>query len=340
MQFTLDRHRTSFGNLIAANLAAIAYMMVSLSAIAALLKDSNPGWRRLIALLGLVFSLTFCFIGFSDYKASKPWTPLLIPLIVPLFIGVMMIMRNACLWVHAGFKSQSALASSAVKVEPNIIAREAKTVTTYQSASTPQIEAAPKEPAYSPVSVHQASVNAAGDAGDADFEDPPAFKVAGPWRRFVARTIDIWLLSTPVVVFVFMIFGKEIGDQPYIAVIVIMPFVILLEATIATIFGNTIGKAILAIRLTTIKGKPLTFQQLTQRSMNVLVSGMAFCIPLVTFFPMYMQYKNLIAGRPASYDQGQYLLSVTDEGIFRKILAGVFIFIVMLIPGCMREMFR
>jgi hypothetical protein len=84
-----------------------------------------------------------------------------------------------------------------------------------------------------------------------------------------------------------------------------LPFVMVLNAIIITIFGNSLGKKIFGIHVVNVRShNRLSFQGNLARELRVWVQGMALGIPFLNFFTMIPAYKRVAGGRPTSYDEG------------------------------------
>lgn len=108
-----------------------------------------------------------------------------------------------------------------------------------------------------------------------------------PWRRFWARTLDTGLHSFPVV------FCSELIKPGYYMHIlkkyevfavslIYLPFILIFEAIVLSIFGITLGKYLLGIHLAGRNGQRLTFGSATVRTFSLWVKGLAFGFPLVS----------------------------------------------------------
>ena len=103
-------------------------------------------------------------------------------------------------------------------------------------------------------------------------------KPAAPWRRFFARSIDIWVIAPPtgflVVYFLapvspgFVLWLQQPGAV-YILGFLIMPLVLVIETIIFATFGTTIGKGLLGIHLTTAASRAPTFLHYLYRQIGV-----------------------------------------------------------------------
>jgi len=154
--------------------------------------------------------------------------------------------------------------------------------------------------------------------------------LAGPWRRFFGRLIDLWALALPTAFLVsvaasaasmeFALWIQEPGSE-YAFGWLILPLVLFTEAIIYAIFGTTLGKALLGIKVVTVSADPVTFSQYAKRLVGVYWSGLGTGFPLVSLFTMAYQCGRLRKGRHAGYDEGRFNIKATKIGFFRIVLA-------------------
>jgi uncharacterized RDD family membrane protein YckC len=135
--------------------------------------------------------------------------------------------------------------------------------------------------------------------------------MASPWRRFWARTLDLWLEVTIASFFgsfVLSIFSEgwvrfvETASTQILGIIFI-PVAFILDALIYRLFGNSLGKHLLGLSVTSITLQKLTFPDYLKRNFKVWISGYGLGIPLVYLFTMTRQYRRLKELKPASYDE-------------------------------------
>ena len=134
-----------------------------------------------------------------------------------------------------------------------------------------------------------------------------------PWRRFFARTIDVWLVA---LVFGFSIglafepkseLSKLIGNNA-IASIVFTLLLIPLEGFFLGMFGTTPGKVLYGISIRQNSDEPLTMRQSFWRASAACFRGMGLGIPIVYLFTAYSAYKSLLKNGVTTWD---------DEGAFK-----------------------
>lgn len=136
-------------------------------------------------------------------------------------------------------------------------------------------------------------------------------EAAGPWPRFWARLIDIWLLA-PILAFVIGIAAAFYSPTRYIQLmalnstvlgIALIPIVGIVLALLMSMIGTTPGKAILGIRVTSIAdGNKFVFHLI--RELKVWVFGLGLGIPIVALVTQIYQCRRVGAGNAAGYDEG------------------------------------
>ncbi|AMP37388.1 RDD family protein [Ralstonia solanacearum] len=137
--------------------------------------------------------------------------------------------------------------------------------------------------------------------------------LASPWRRFFARIFDVWwelltvsfaiswVLSTSSSSFVAWT-QDPVSSQLF--TIACLPVAMLLDALVYRVFGNTPGKALLKVKVRSVRGETLTFGAYVRRNFGLWVKGLALGIPFVNLFTMAAQRSRIKRHEPASYDEG------------------------------------
>ena len=119
--------------------------------------------------------------------------------------------------------------------------------------------------------------------GRTDFQEEIP-KEIHPWRRFFARWLDYGLWSAVIsFVYIVVLRVRPLPGDFLSALITIagMALFIPVEALMICKFGATPGKFALGIRLESIQGGNLTWDEALRRSCNVFVQGNGCCIPLL-----------------------------------------------------------
>ncbi len=133
---------------------------------------------------------------------------------------------------------------------------------------------------------------------------------AHPWRRYLARMVDINLFSITLGFGVGLSFPELIDRIPDLVFGVLCLMVMApLEAVLLSYWGTTPGKSLLGMRLTDIDGQKLKSSACFRRAWGVLVSGCGLGIPLVSLLTMISGYQTLGKSERVSWDRsaGSYV---------------------------------
>lgn len=170
-----------------------------------------------------------------------------------------------------------------------------------------------------------------------------------PWIRFWARTIDyiVW----GVIVGFGIGFANRKGDilsdtsllltNPFAFSMLVVFTWALMEPIVIPVFGTTLGKAILSIKLTHRSNEHISWDKwpsemdvvaLYQRSMAVWLKGMGIGFPLVSAITQLVSYRNLKSQGETSWDR-DYGFTVTHGkvGYVRGCLAAIIILFAMIL---------
>lgn len=156
--------------------------------------------------------------------------------------------------------------------------------------------------------------------------------LAGPWRRFFARTIDFWIITLPTAFLVayaiasfspsFALWIQKPGSE-YVFGWLLTPLILAIEGVIFGSFGTTVGKGLLGVKVTTVSAHRPTMSQYFQRQVGVYWYGLGTGFPLVSLFTMARQHGRLKAGKQAGYDEGRFNVKAPKLGAVRTIAAVV-----------------
>jgi uncharacterized RDD family membrane protein YckC len=158
------------------------------------------------------------------------------------------------------------------------------------------------------------------------------YPLAGKWRRFLARLIDIWIELLGLAWAVGYVgariepaFGLWLQrpESGLIYAVALGPFAMLLDALLIVIFGNSIGKAIFGIKVSTTGGAKLSLTDHVNRSIGCWWYGLGALIPIVSLFTMAIQGRKVDAGKFTSYDADKFFVRAKPLGVLRRISAGI-----------------
>lgn len=105
-----------------------------------------------------------------------------------------------------------------------------------------------------------------------------------PWRRFAARTLDYTLFSAIIRFLLFVIFRIRPISGFFLTLLLNIGYGLLfvpVEALMLHLWGTTLGKWIMGIRLDYIQGGNLPLGAAFRRAFRVYKSGMGFCLPVI-----------------------------------------------------------
>lgn len=139
-----------------------------------------------------------------------------------------------------------------------------------------------------------------------------AMPLASRWPRFFARIFDLWWEGLLLATLTGLVLGRysagfvewiyKPGSSQLLGILLI-PFSMVLDAGVYALFGNTPGKSLLGVRVTTLRGQRLNFAQYLARNFAVWGSGLGLGVPFVTLITMARQSGRLGRGQQASYDE-------------------------------------
>ncbi|MBE0546237.1 MAG: RDD family protein [Rubrivivax sp.] len=146
-------------------------------------------------------------------------------------------------------------------------------------------------------------------------KDLRAVTSAGPWRRFFARIIDLWILAIPTTFGAayalasmypaFAVWIQRPGSA-FVLGWLLLPLTLSAEAVVFGIFGTTPGKALLAIAVRTSTGTKLSFAEYVRRQIRLYWFGLGTGFPFVSVVTMALQRRRLKAGKQARYDDQDF----------------------------------
>ncbi|MFC7205980.1 RDD family protein [Comamonas endophytica] len=138
--------------------------------------------------------------------------------------------------------------------------------------------------------------------------------LAGAWRRFLARMLDLCAISAPIALLGWLLLQQIPGfalwlqrpSAPFQLTLALLPLALLVEAGIFTRFGSTPGKALLGVMVLTPDGQRPTGAQYLRRQWGVFYYGLAMGLPLLSLIAMAAQGLSLQLGEPTPYDLNRF----------------------------------
>jgi|SRR5690554_2183510 len=133
-----------------------------------------------------------------------------------------------------------------------------------------------------------------------------------PWRRFFARTVDLFTSGLLMFMLFSYFFGMTFPDSvdsyikfienPIGASIALYLLWIPTEALFLFIIGTTPAKWLFGIHVKGGDGENLSFFQSLSRAFQVYISGEGLAIPIITLFSRISCYRSLRANGKMSWD--------------------------------------
>ena len=126
-------------------------------------------------------------------------------------------------------------------------------------------------------------------------------------ERYFARCFDFWIallfLIVPYVILCVLGFGKLLNEYTGTVVLVETLLAFVVDALIYAIFGNTMGKALLGLRVVRSDGSKPDAGHYFVRNLQVWLRGYAMGIPPFNFFMMLIQANRINKTQTVSYDR-------------------------------------
>lgn len=151
--------------------------------------------------------------------------------------------------------------------------------------------------------------------------------------RCFARLFDVGWETGAVGVAIALLPGKhrdafsdwmsEPGN-PLLFALLCVPVAMMLDASVYRVAGNTPGKALLGLKVTTLAGGRLSWSAYWRRNLAVWVRGLGCGIPFVNLVTMWRRGREVSAGADAAYDvkTGHQAIAAAI-GVERKAAFGV-----------------
>ncbi len=153
---------------------------------------------------------------------------------------------------------------------------------------------------------------------------------AGPWSRWFARSLDLLVGATVaspliglLVQFMWTLPPFPSPDRIALYLLAIAPLPFIVDAIIVGVFGNSLGKALLKIKVhskLTVDGvetlQPIYFDEAIQRNFKIWLKGYWFSIPILAAIPQFVAFLKVSDGKQVPWDMGPDFERVkqTDAG--------------------------
>ncbi len=166
---------------------------------------------------------------------------------------------------------------------------------------------------------------------------------AGTWRRFLARSLDIFLGYVALGMLLELTGARQWAPfdalssiaAPYsdwVLGIALLPLVLLVEAVAGMLFGSTPGKKLLGVRLNKIGGARMSARDWLVRGARLWAVGLAFGVPLITMICGSLQARRLDRKEPTTYDRAMGI-EVTAIPLTTKRKFGIAVICILAFAG-------
>jgi hypothetical protein len=152
--------------------------------------------------------------------------------------------------------------------------------------------------------------------------------VAGPWSRLFARVLDLLvgtLAFSPVIVYLWKAMLEleptmGLGTSLFY-VLLIAPSPFIADACIVGMFGNSLGKALLRIKVLDSSDKQIGFADALRRNAMLFLYGYWGALPIISFIPHVMAYLRLTEKGATAWDsRGGYKVLRSPAGVVRGLV--------------------
>lgn len=158
-------------------------------------------------------------------------------------------------------------------------------------------------------------------------------RVNAPWRRFFARMLDEAVYSTLWSCFMLLAFQIRTNDAglgwALVNIVIVLLLTIVLEPLQLSLFGTTLGKWILGLRVLDNYDGKLSFSYARSRTTDMLFYGQGFHIPIVSWVCMWKNFVKCKDGKELEWEYGSRIV-LKDE---KKYRAAVYVAVDALLIG-------
>lgn len=181
-----------------------------------------------------------------------------------------------------------------------------------------------------------------GDAGPAPADLPVAIRPrrAGPWDRFWAQWLDIYLARTVLIVFLGIGgYRLETDSTRFMSFMAILPISLILQALMLSTLGTTPGKALLGLRVRRQDGGHIDARSLIRRQWLLWIKGLALGLPLIDLITQYRSKERLNRAHLTPWDEAAGTDVYQDEyGPGRLVLCMLLIIVVTIVGQMLADM--
>lgn len=148
-------------------------------------------------------------------------------------------------------------------------------------------------------------------------------QVFHPWRRFLARMLDLYiydLLWSAVLAFVFHVnLGARSTWGNLFDLCITIVMMLFLEPLWLRLFGTTPGKAVFGLRIEGPDGSRLSYGEGLERTVRVIGAGMGYFIPIYNLVRLWKSYKLCSEQETQPWDEA-VVYTMKDTKWYRGLL--------------------
>lgn len=139
------------------------------------------------------------------------------------------------------------------------------------------------------------------------------------WPRAFARVLDLaWEMILVVGLIAFFASSDLVNSgfgSPlfYLVLFISLPIALMLDAIVASLFGNTPFKAIVGVKAVSARGERLGLQRHIRRNIGVWTDGLGMGILPMSLFTLTRQFKRVSGRREAIYDERLHARSHSSQ---------------------------
>ena len=139
-----------------------------------------------------------------------------------------------------------------------------------------------------------------------------------PWRRFFARSLDLLICSVLIYALFLLVFHVNLTNASFLQKLLIwvlnIALTLIFEPLLLSWFGTTPGKWILGLRVTDLSGQRLSRSDAWERTTSVLLLGLGFLIPVVSWICMFLNLRRCEKDEPLPWENNSAVTASTWKG--------------------------
>ncbi len=148
-------------------------------------------------------------------------------------------------------------------------------------------------------------------------------QVYHPWRRYLARMLDIFIYSIIWWAFLAFVFHSNIATRSNIENLlhsfIVLTIMLFVEPLWLHLFGTTPGKAIFGLRIENPDGSNISYSEGLQRTWGVIGYGMGYNLPVYSTIRIWKSYKLCSDNEIQPWDE-HISYTIKDTKKYRSVL--------------------